>query len=178
MSEVDFHIDYFIEIPNLAEEYKIEAERRLRDLTEGWDDFIGAAITIEEIAGVESAFIYQARIVAFIRPENIAVIAKRETPGTALNEALSTIEDRIRQERSRRMEVWKRPDLRTDVSLFKLSAREVYDTYASEEAPETLLEQGRAQIAADLMVNEKLNQESAYHAADLILEHAQSLIRS
>jgi len=108
MSELDFHVDYFIEVPNLEEEYRVEAEGRLFALTEGWNDFIGAAITIEEIAGVESPFIYQARIVAYIRPENIAVIAKRETPATALNEALSTMEDRIREERNRRMEVWKR----------------------------------------------------------------------
>lgn len=173
MSEVDFHIDYYIEVPNLAEKYKIEAEQRLRSLTEGWNDFIGAAITIEEIAGVESPFIYQARIVAYIKPENIAIVVKRETPETALNEALSTLEDRIRQERERRRKVWQRPDLRTDMSLYELSPKEVYDTYTAEVPPETLLKQARSQIASDLMINEKLDQESAYYAADLILEHAQ-----
>jgi hypothetical protein len=178
VSELDFHIDYFIEVPDVKEDFIEEISEGLHSLAEGHDDFIGASVTVEEIAGVEDPFIYQARMVAYIRPENIAVIAKRETSETALKEALSTLEDRIREERRTRQQVWKRPNLSTDISLYDLTSKEVYDTYFDQVSPQEILQRGRTQIAANLMVNEKLEQESAYYATDLVLEHAQRLINN
>jgi hypothetical protein len=178
VSELDFHIEYFLEVPEIDEAHKIETNDRLNTLANDHNDLIGASVTVEEIAGVDNPFIYQARIVAYIKPENITVVVKRETPETALVEALSTLEQRVRDARNKRHELWKRPDLSSDMSLYELSPKEVYDTYIGETEPEKILEQGRTQIAADLMVNAKLEQESAYYAADLVLEHAQTMINN
>jgi ribosome-associated translation inhibitor RaiA len=173
MSELDFHVDFFIETPELGDELIAEAEQRLYALAENHKDFIGAAISVEDIAGVEDRFLYQARIVAYMKPENIAVIEKRESAQTAFKDALTTIEDQIRSERNKRGKVWHQPDQRKHLSMQELSAREIFNTYVGEAISEEMLAKGRDTIAAELISAEKLDQESAYYAADRILEHAQ-----
>ncbi len=51
----------------------------------------------------------------------------------------------------------------------ELSAGEIYATYAKNKKPEELLKKGRTKIAQSLMVEQGLNQEAAYLAADRIL---------
>lgn len=173
MSELNFHVDFNIEVSNFDTNLKTEAEQRLRALTENRNDFIGASISVEEIAGVEDSYLYQARIVAYLKPENIAVVEKRETAETALNDALSTIEDRIRSDRDMRGKVWQQPKKRTHLSVQALTAKEIFDTYVGDTISKEMIDQGRDHIATKLMLDEQLDQESAYYAADSILEHAQ-----
>jgi hypothetical protein len=168
MSELNFHVDFNIEVSNFDANLKTEAEQRLRALTENRNDFIGASISVEEIAGVEESYLYQATIVAYLKPENIAVVEKRETAETAFNDALSTIEDRIRSDHDMRRKVWQQPKQRTNISMRALSAQEIYDTYVDDVISKEMLDQGRDQIATKLMMDEQLDQES-----DSILEHAQ-----
>jgi hypothetical protein len=175
MSELDFHIDMNIEVPNIKADLLMESEQRLRALTENRNDFIGASISVEDIAGVEDRFLYQARIVAYLKPENIAVVEKRESAERALKDALSNIEERIRTQRDKRRKVWQQPAQRVHLSIQALTAREIYDTYIDDAISQKMLDQGRDQIAAKLMVNEKLDQESAYYAADRILEYTQQI---
>jgi hypothetical protein len=170
MSELDFYVEFYIETHDLGDELLAEAEQRLRAIAENHNDFIGAAISVEEI---EDPFLYQARIVAYMRPENIAVIEKRESAQTALKDALLTIEDQIRSERSKRRKVWQQPNQGMHLSMQELSAREIFDTFVGEVLSEEMIAQGRDRIAAELISAEKMDQESAYHAADRILEHAQ-----
>ncbi|MBN2499460.1 MAG: hypothetical protein JXB38_01760 [Anaerolineales bacterium] len=178
MSELDFHIDFFIEVPDLEESTQAETRQRLFGLTEAHRDLTGAAVSVEEIAGVEDPFLYQARIVAYMRPENIAVVEKRETPDMALEDAVSTLEQRIQAERARRRKTWERADLQGNISLNQLMPSEVYNTFIEQQTPQAVIDKGRTQIATELMVDEKLDQEAAYHASDLILEHAHKVVDS
>jgi hypothetical protein len=172
MSELDFHVEFNIEVPNFETNLKIESEQRLRVLTENRNDFIGASISVEEIAGIDDSYLYQARIVTYLKPENIAVVVKRETAETALRDALTTIEDRIRADRDKRRNVWQQPKKRSQLSLQELSIEEIHDTYVDDVISKELIDQGRDKIAAKLMLEENLDQNSAYYAADCILEYA------
>ncbi len=172
MSELNFHIEFNIEVTNFDTNLLTESEQLLRALTENHNDLVGASISVEEIAGAEESFLYQARIVAYLKPENIAVVEKRETAETALRDALSTIEKRIRTQRNKRREVWEQPKQRSHLSVQALTPQEIHDTYVDDVIPQEMLDQGRDQIAAKLMLDEELDQESAYYAADCILEYA------
>lgn len=177
MSEHNFHIEFFIETSTLGDDLLVEADQRLRALTVNRNDFIGASISVEDIAGVENRFLYQARIVAYMKPENIAVVEKRETAETALKDALANIEERIRADRSKRRKVWQQPEKRSSLSVMGLTGREIFDTYVDNVIPEEMLNQGRDKIATKLMLDENLDQESAYYAADRILEFAHQSAR-
>lgn len=61
------------------------------------------------------------------------------------------------------------------MSLYEMSAREIYDAYVSETDPDELLQMDRREIASQLMVDSGLDQEAAYYATDQILEVAQQL---
>lgn len=102
MSRLDFHVDFNIEVPDLPEFMEIEASERIRALTKDRQDLVGASVAVEEIAGKEEAFLYEARIVVYLKPENIAVVEKETSPEAALKQALSVLERQVREERNRR----------------------------------------------------------------------------
>ncbi|MEJ2208637.1 MAG: hypothetical protein P8129_06325 [Anaerolineae bacterium] len=62
------------------------------------------------------------------------------------------------------------------MSIYELSAREIYDTYAQQANPAELLNQSRMDLAARLRLAEGLSQEEALYAADQIQAQAQQLI--
>ncbi len=178
MGLLDFHFEYFGEVDNLGDELLTEASERLRALTEGRKDLVGASLAVEDIAGAEDAFFYQARIVLYIKPENITVVEKGDSPEIAVKQALATAVRRVRELRSKRRKPWQQPGAAASAPVYELSAREIYATYADQNEPEEMTRQDRASIAADLMLNEKLEQEAAYYVADQILEYAQEMLSS
>ncbi len=174
----EFHIDFNIETPEAIDESILdEADRRLRALTENKTDLVGAAVSLEGIGKGEHSFLYQARIVAYMRPKQIASVAKNENPRFAIKDALSDLERKIEEYRTRLKETWQRTDIQTDISVYDLSAKEVFNTYFDdqEDDPEELLSQGRDKIASQLIANEQLDQDTAYFAADRILEHSSEM---
>lgn len=62
------------------------------------------------------------------------------------------------------------------MSIYELSAREIYETYAQQANPAELLEQSRMDLASRLRLAEGLSQEDALYAADQIQAHAQEII--
>jgi hypothetical protein len=62
------------------------------------------------------------------------------------------------------------------VDVYELSARELYDMFVQQLQPATVMEMGRDDIASQLMVDDGLDQEPAYYAADQILAHAQGML--
>ena len=64
------------------------------------------------------------------------------------------------------------------MSVYEMSANELYMAYGNNATPEELLDQGRTVIAQRLMNEEGLTQEAAYYATDRILEIAQEAIDS
>ncbi len=62
------------------------------------------------------------------------------------------------------------------MSVYQLSAAELYEAYRNHRSPQELVGEGRTQIATRLMVDEQLDQEAAYFAADRIMEYAQKIV--
>jgi hypothetical protein len=61
------------------------------------------------------------------------------------------------------------------MSVYELSARELYDAYAGSRDPAEVMAQGREALAQRLRIEHGLRQEDAYYAADQILAAAQQL---
>jgi ribosome-associated translation inhibitor RaiA len=109
---VDFEFEFYSEdMPNsqLDDDLRMEADSRLRALAEGRTDMIGASVAVEKPAHGETAYIYQARIVAFIRPDNIVAVEKEDSAMAALQAALDAVERQVRERREQFHEPWKQP---------------------------------------------------------------------
>ncbi len=106
MTTIEFSIEFHSEIPDSDKALRAEAERRLLALTQGHDDLIGASLTMEELTGETTPHCYQATVVVFKRPDNVAATEKAETPDAALKGALSAVERQVRELRDRLRETW------------------------------------------------------------------------
>ena len=107
----DFTIEFQSEGQRIGQTLRDEAERRLRNLAKGHQDITGAAVAISLPAKTESGFIYKARVVAYVRPENLAGTEKADTIEGALKGALDAVERQVRKKREKLGEPWKRPDI-------------------------------------------------------------------
>jgi hypothetical protein len=64
------------------------------------------------------------------------------------------------------------------MSVYELSALEIYDSYAQGADPADLVGQSRIELATRLRVEEGLKQEDAYYAADQMLAFARSRVEA
>jgi hypothetical protein len=112
-------------------------------------------------------------VVVYIRPENIAAVEKAESVEAALKGALAAIERQVREHRERLGATWQQPDKVTDQGVYELTAREIYDTFSDRIDRADLDNLDRNAIASKLMLDEGLDQETAYHVTDQILQVAQ-----
>jgi hypothetical protein len=62
------------------------------------------------------------------------------------------------------------------MSVYELSAKEIYDSYARGVDPVDLLGKGRVDLATRLRVEDGLKQEEAYYAADQMLAYARQTV--
>jgi ribosome-associated translation inhibitor RaiA len=117
MTEKNFEFDFefYNELENLGdleEKLRDEAETRLRKLSKGHTDITGAAVSLESLdKGAETNYIVRARVVAYVRPENIVGVEKGDNPLSALKNALSAVERQVREKRDKLRETWKRPSM-------------------------------------------------------------------
>ncbi len=176
MSRLDFHLEFKTELPHLRDELLPEADERLRLLREGHTDLIGAAVAIDDLARDETGHIYQARVVAYIRPENITAIEKAETAELALKGALDALERQVNQRRTKLGRPWQQPEQATDQGIYELTAEEIYDTFAPRIAAPDLIEMSRNELASKLMVEENFEESAAFYAADQILVFAEEIV--
>lgn len=175
MSKLDFHFEFYSEL-QVPEPLIEEAESRLQALADGHTDLIGAAVTVEELSNDETPHSYRARVVAYIRPTDIAGIEMSDTMEGALKGALVATERQIRKKRDKLAKPWEQPEKVVQMSnVYELTARELYDAYAADVNPVAVLNQDRTIIAAELMTREELNQDAAFYAADQILAFAQEI---
>jgi Raf kinase inhibitor-like YbhB/YbcL family protein len=109
---LDWDYEFYAEMPDLSTEaqqqLRAETEARLGELTKGNRDMIGASVAVEPIAsGQDQAPIrYRARIVVYIRPDNLAVSEQDESGELALSRALDAVERLVREQRAKQREAW------------------------------------------------------------------------
>jgi Raf kinase inhibitor-like YbhB/YbcL family protein len=99
--------EFYSEIPNLSNEdaqrLRAEAEARLGELTRGNRDMTGASVAIEPVAAGQNQapFRYRARIVVYIRPDNLSVSEQDDSGEAALFRALDVVERQVREHRAK-----------------------------------------------------------------------------
>lgn len=129
MQELDFTIEFNsnLEDPSVEDALFVEADDRLRALAAGRDDLIGSAVTIRRAARGQTPRLFEATVVAYIRPENIAATEKADNPESALKGALDAVERQVREKRARLGRQWERPQARPEVQeMAELAAAERY----------------------------------------------------
>jgi hypothetical protein len=109
MGGLDFHLEFQTEVEHLGDELIEEADRRLRALAEGHSDMIGASVSMEELTGGATPYVYQARVIAFTRPHSVVAVEKSDSPEGALKGALSAVERQVREKRDRLRKQWQQP---------------------------------------------------------------------
>ncbi len=173
MGSLDFYIDFNIEIENLNDNFKQEADRRLFKLAEGKNDIVGASVSAETIVKVESPYLYQVRIVVYKRPKDIAATEKDEDPMAALKNALSAIERKVQESRKKRSEASMRSSDDIDMVVYEMSPEELYSAYVDEsQEPADVISLELTEFTTKLIVEEGLSQEAAYFAAERIIQLA------
>jgi len=109
---MDFTFEFYNEaaLPEALEsELRVEAENRLRRLTEGHTDITGASVSVDELTSSATPHRYEVRVVAYMRPEYVAAVEKQETVEGALKGALGAVERQVRELREKLRERWKQP---------------------------------------------------------------------
>jgi ribosome-associated translation inhibitor RaiA len=104
-----FDYEFHSEGMGPVDELRGEALDRLLRLKGDHDDMIGASVAVEELTGATTPHAYRVRIVVYVRPKQIAVIAEEETPEGAMKAALDGVERKIRDMRDRLRDHWKKP---------------------------------------------------------------------
>ncbi|MFZ0544182.1 MAG: HPF/RaiA family ribosome-associated protein [Candidatus Promineifilaceae bacterium] len=111
VDELDFTLELNSEyLPDeLEDNLFTEADRRLRSLAKGHHDLVGAAVTLKKPAHNVGTPIFEATVVTYVRPSNIAATEKADNPIMALKGALNGVERQIRKKRSRLKNLWEKP---------------------------------------------------------------------
>jgi ribosome-associated translation inhibitor RaiA len=109
MDSTNFDYEFLNETDRPDEPLRTEARTRMLELAEGHDDLVGAAVSLEELTSSNTPHRYEARVVAYIRPENIAAVEKGDTAINALQAALDAAERQIRKKREKLRTRWKQP---------------------------------------------------------------------
>lgn len=135
MDELDFTLEFNSDLEDDLFEAELmeEADSRLRTLAQGHNDVTGAAVTLRQQAAQETP-IYEATVVAYVRPKNMAGKEKDESPRMALRHALDAVERQVREKRERLGERWEEPG-RDPVT------QEVAEIVAAEAEEQALIEE-------------------------------------
>jgi ribosome-associated translation inhibitor RaiA len=107
VEETAFDFEFHSEVPDPQDVLRSEARRRLSELAAERRDMVGASVTIEQLVKAETVYVYEASVVAYVRPENVAAVEKNDHVLSALKGALDAVERQVREIRDRRSEPWK-----------------------------------------------------------------------
>lgn len=171
MGSSDFYVDYNIEVSEVGEEFRQETEQRLRELAASHSDVIGAAVALEKTVDTQTYDMYRVRIVLYKRPLDTVVTKQGEDPMVTLREALSALEEQVRESREKLSQRTADPHRDTQIEsvYYDLSPDELYAAYAKGWQPEEILGMDHTEIANRLMIEQGLTQDAADFAADQIL---------
>lgn len=105
---IEFHVD----VPNLPDDLRQGAIDRILELAEGHSDIISALVEIRQPAKAETSFLFESRVVLYMRPDSVVAREKAETIQQAIKGALNAVERQVRAKREKLGEPWKRPGMR------------------------------------------------------------------
>lgn len=106
--EHDFDFEFTTELDIDVSKLREKALNRLLKLKKGHNDIIGASIDLYREEHEHTPHVYEARIVVYMKPNNIAVIERGPEPDDAINKALKVVERRVRNYREKLYAQYKR----------------------------------------------------------------------
>ncbi len=101
LPEFPFDFEFYNETNLPDAEFYEMAYDQIMDAAEGHNDIVGASVSLEELSGEETPHAYQARVVLYVRPNNISATKLEESALTALQNALEVAFDQVRDKRER-----------------------------------------------------------------------------
>jgi len=176
MDQPEMKIEFYSTVLQIGQDVRNETRATLEKLAQGHKDIIEASMAVEDIAGQEPPHLYRTRIVLYMRPENIVVTEKGDTIMKSVKKALDTVKRQVRKKREKLKEISRSSNLNQRDVIYELSPVELYDTYTPAQDPRQIIEQGRNELAAELMAEEKIEQKAAYYIADRIVEYAEQAV--
>jgi ribosome-associated translation inhibitor RaiA len=136
MADLDFTLEFNSPLqPEIEAELFAKADTQLRQLSQGHQDIIGAAISIREPAKGESSYLYEATVVVYGRPEHVAATKKSKEIGVALKGALDGVERQIRERRNKLKKHWEKPGqgpVAQEIEEIMFAEKQAADTDATE----------------------------------------------
>lgn len=110
MDELAFTLEFYTDLESSPREDALyeEAESRLRALRGEHTDLISATVTLRTEAARETP-LYEATVVAQVRPDNIVAREQDRSPEIALGAALDAVERQVREKREKLGKPWEQP---------------------------------------------------------------------
>ena len=138
MPELDFTLELNTDLSDDSVEDALfaEADSRLREIRGEHDDMTGAAVTIHKIAAGDTA-LYEATVIARVRPDSIVGREKDRIPSDALDGALEAVERQIRAKRDKMGRPWEQPAqgaITDDIADLVAAERELNDDLENNDA--------------------------------------------
>jgi ribosome-associated translation inhibitor RaiA len=103
-----FAFEFHTNVPG-ADLLRRDVESQLRELAAGHTDLTGASVALEPPLQAETSYLYEARVVAYMRPANLVGVEQHEMATAALRGAVQAVERQVREERTRRKQRSRRP---------------------------------------------------------------------
>ncbi len=101
MTDFPFDIEFYNKTDLPDQEYYEMAYKEIKEISEGHNDIVGASISLDELSSGETPHAYQARVVLYVRPDNISSTEVMPSATAALQNALSAAVDQVRDKRDK-----------------------------------------------------------------------------
>ena len=99
--EFPFDFEFFNETDLPDAEYYDTAYAQITDAAEGHNDITGASVSLEELSSEETPNAYQARVVLYVRPTNLAATEVMPSAFDALQNALDAAIKQVHKKREK-----------------------------------------------------------------------------
>ncbi|MDF1514165.1 MAG: HPF/RaiA family ribosome-associated protein [Anaerolineae bacterium] len=109
MSNSQFNLELHNGTAYPDDPFRREAALHIEELCKGHDDITDAAVALEELSGDETPHVYQARVILYVRPNDVIAVIKEPDPMMALKAALDAVERQVREQREKLSETWSQP---------------------------------------------------------------------
>ena len=101
LPEFPFDFEFYNETDLPDPEFYDLAYDQVTEVAEGHNDVVGASISLKELSGEETPHAYQARVVLYVRPNNITATEVMPAPIDSLQNALDAAIKQVREKREK-----------------------------------------------------------------------------
>ncbi len=99
--EFPFDFEFYNKTDLPDPEFYELAHDEITGMAEGHNDIVGASVSLEELSSGETPHAYQARVVLYVRPNNISATEVLPSAVDALKNALEAAFKQVREKRNK-----------------------------------------------------------------------------